>query len=738
MFCIPKHLIKRLKDSALSKQVDISKLYEMTTEQRNAFFAKFSNAEIGKFVNTRFEKAIVSKKKDALLDWAKSIYDPKTKKVEFEALTDKIKSLDEQGILNPKTEEAFLKDLVEDKLGIRVTPEEVAQIDKRAKEIQKTQKALGDELGNPNKLQENVDFFKAQKEMDDYMKSLQPSSKLKILTGTIGRGMLLFNIKSPTLNIGSNFLIGAAEALSRRIANRSIKTTNNKLGSNFVKMANEIYNKTGYDISRMVNVKDIERGSKAVDEVVHTQGTGTIRKIGRVVEDIVFSKLMGKPDVMFATRHYADSVNLNALKIAKGDKNLANEFMEDAMRLDPKTSEGALLREQGVFDAEVATWTNKSWTSNVSLKIRDALNNIYPDGRFGDLVMPFVKTPANVIATGLDYAGGGAVKAIWKTAKMFKDKDFSKERITDMSRDLIRSGLGFTGALIIASQLDTNDFVGAYDPSRSQIEGLRNANYNAIRLGGKWISVDWLGPLAIPTTAIMYARKYGDKPKDKFFQYGKGMVTQAGNIPGFQQVADIYSGLTSSNKKAGIEEATQSVIKGATDFLYSRLIPSFITDIGNATDSVKRKATNTFETIKSKIPGLRQTLPSKKDVFGQDIKTEGFFESIFFGARVKANREDATIKELVNLIDEGGKNITFTDWDNSASKQLAEFKIKVGPDKFEKAKVEYGQELKKELDAFISSSKYKGLGISDKLKEISSLDTSVIKKITKKYGYKYK
>ena len=339
IFCVPKFAAEKLKKVISSGDFNMKKLYEMSSKERNEFFTKHTDSDIGKLLNTKFEEAMISKQKDAMTDWVNSIFTPKEKtKPVYKSMLDKINNLDETGVLNPKSEKVFLQDLVTDKLGINVSAAEVIKISERAAKIQEAQKKLGDDLGNPEKMQENIDFFEAKKEMDDYLLSLTPASNLRILTGTIGRGMMLFSIKSPLLNIGSNIEVGLTEAMSRRIANLNIRGADNKLSIDYIKMVNKIYQKTGFDLSRMTSLKDTgASGERVLGETIHAKGPGGIRKTGQFIEDIVFKQLMGAPDVAFSSAHFADSVNLNAMK------------------LEPTTVEGEILRAQGILDAQKAT-----------------------------------------------------------------------------------------------------------------------------------------------------------------------------------------------------------------------------------------------------------------------------------------------------------------------------------------------------------------------------------------------
>ena len=126
VFCIPQKYISALKESAIKGKVDIAKLYDMTSKQRRDFFAEFTNKDVGTFLNKEFEKAMTSNKADALLEWAKSAYDPKlARSPQFKGITDKIKKLEERGALE---DQGMLEDLVADTLGGSVSVEETKEI----------------------------------------------------------------------------------------------------------------------------------------------------------------------------------------------------------------------------------------------------------------------------------------------------------------------------------------------------------------------------------------------------------------------------------------------------------------------------------------------------------------------------------------------------------------------------------------------------------------------------------
>lgn len=631
----------------------------------------------------------------------------------------------------------ILESFVTEKLGVRVKPEEVKVINEISAKIDAAQKKLGTEIGNPKFVQENIEFFKAKKEMDDYLQSRSPSNRIKVATSTIGRGMMLASVKSPVLNIGSNIEVGFAEMLTRRAAIGQLRGADNGLAIDYVKMVNKVYQASGYDISRMMSLSDPGAIEMNIGQRLHTRGPGATRRVGQVLEDVVFKQLMGAPDVAFSSAHFADSVNLSALKMTKGDKVQARELMLDSMRATPQTTEGEILKAQGVLDAQKATWTDTSWASELSIGIRQVLNNASGDARLGDYFLPFIKTNANWIATGMDYGGMSLPSSLIDTYKAFKTGDLgSRAYRQKVSRNVVRAGLGLVAAYIITSQLDDEDFMGAYDPARQQIEQLRNSSDNVFRAGGRWNDTAWLGPLAIPVTAIMYARKYGDTPGEMSFQYGKGIISSIMQLPG---VSDTYDYVRGQLYKG--EQTLAEAIGEARDFLIgelsSRLIPSIIPDIAKALDVAERDAKGAWNAVKARIPWLRETLPERKNIFGETIAVEPGWSVIIFGSRVKTDTEDALVGELSQLSNSVGKGISFTNWDKTSSKTLAQFREKVGQETYDQAKEEYGVRLKELIQEFIDSKDYDEKTDEEKLKEINGLDTDAQKEILKKYKFVY-
>jgi len=130
-----------------------------------------------------------------------------------------------------------------------------------------------------------------------------------------------------------------------------------------------------------------------------------------------------------------------------------------------------------------------------------------------------------------------------------------------------------------------------------------------------------LGPLAVPVSAMMYARKYGKTGGERTFQYTKGVLSAALNIPGVSDIYDAVKG-QAYKKNQSLEEMSGSTVDYVTSEIYSRLVPSFLSDVAKAVDPNIRQGGKGLTGIKAKVPFLSKTLPIKTNIFGEKVKGE--------------------------------------------------------------------------------------------------------------------
>ena len=118
------------------------------------------------------------------------------------------------------------------------------------------------------------------------------------------------------------------------------------------------------------------------------------------------------------------------------------------------------------------------------------------------------------------------------------------------------------------------------------------------------------------------------------------------------------------------------------------------------------------------------------------------FKPMFVNSVVELLRADTSGKFAFTLgaLFGGGLNTYSTDtkWEDSTGKELTQFKERVGQEKFDKANVEYNQQVDEWMKAIGVNTKYQELSDEDKQRVVTNKKADIKKKIFQKYGFKYK
>ncbi len=760
-FCIPKNIAEQLKEAVRNGEWNMQTLWDMTSKQRHELFMKYVDEATALRMNAGFEQAMVSQQQNALVKWAEKVFvgqDEKTKSSKRDII-DKIKELNEVGYIKTtvgkngelqmnEEAEIFLSDLVEESLGVSISEQEMKTITEKTKLLEQYENER-DEFGLPVN-----EYWEARRDIENYIKSLVPAKNLKVATSLIGRGTMLFSVKSPFLNIESNTLFAAIQKMEKRISrlltgrNVSAPSEVNNFMSGYRKRVLEIMNKYNYDVTRIFDLKS-EMKTLGEEKQVHAQGKGAIRKVGRFYEDIVFSKLLSLPDVFYSAYAFSDSAGLWSAEIAKSEglsgaalDARALAISKDAVKIQPETLEGQKVRELAILDAQHATFTDDTVYSTVGLRMREVLNTASGNLRVGDLMIPFVKTPANVIGAGLEMGGLGLVEGVLLLPDAVKDiKSGNYVKMDKAIRKIVSTGLGWTLAYILSAIFEPEDFIGAYPTSAKerQLMNEKGAMPNSIKINGKWISIDYFGAIGTALLGFMYARKYKDASIiDKITAYLSGSKVALTNFPGMEEVSSLTSYLSEGDEiKFDPEKFRENAIADAIDFIRARTVPALVSDFAKMTDEFERDTyakTDPLAKLKASIPVLRQTLPVKKNVFGEEIRTEAWWSVALFGSRLKTAKKGELIDEIVRLDQTGNApSITNSEWTSprveSMKEWLSESDYKAMISMYQKEWVDESLDL-------IESNKYQKLSDDEKANELTKIKEAALEKALKKYKYK--
>ena len=177
-FCLIKtdaaKLLKAFKDGS----IDPGKLSEMTSEERNTFFQKYTSKENATKVNALFEsKQLLKNQKQGYITWAKQITG-----ISSAAKRDIITRIQKmERVLSPQENEQFLKDLAQTKLGLGVSQAEAKIIFDLSKKVQDTE-AKRDPKNLTFKTEaERLDYGSSKVAINNYINELKIQAERKTI-----------------------------------------------------------------------------------------------------------------------------------------------------------------------------------------------------------------------------------------------------------------------------------------------------------------------------------------------------------------------------------------------------------------------------------------------------------------------------------------------------------------------------------------------------------------------------
>lgn len=137
-WCLIKSQADKLVDKLKKGEIDPEKLAGMTSAQRRKFFEGFLDEKSAKNTNLLFEKKIIQKNRDnAMMRWVEGLTGITSQR--RKEMLEKIKARRQETlerIYDPKEEEGFLNELIEDRIGISVTSDEAKVLFKLTKEME--------------------------------------------------------------------------------------------------------------------------------------------------------------------------------------------------------------------------------------------------------------------------------------------------------------------------------------------------------------------------------------------------------------------------------------------------------------------------------------------------------------------------------------------------------------------------------------------------------------------------
>ena len=333
--------------------------------------------------------------------------------------------------------------------------------------------------------------------------------------------------------------------------------------------------------------------------------------------------LLEAEDLLFKNRHYIHALG-SFLQARKADlNNVSESLMFEARSYAVKEAQKATFNDESAIANYLKSITQIKDKDTTALKVA----KIAIDG-----VIPFKRTPVNIIRRGIEYSPIGLGKAL--TAGLYDVKK-GKISISEFA-DGLAAGLTGTGIFAIGLLLSGLGYVngGFGDDDEDKFKKLNGEQEYSVRVFGKSYTIDWAAPACIPFfIGVETANSFKDDDGVKLSDFTGALwnslepVTNLSMLSGIQNTisAAKYSSASETLASIGEDIALSYVMQGIPSLAgsISRTIDptqrSWYTDKNSSISKFGQEAINNIE---SKIPGVSYFQAPSIDQWGR-IKNRG-------------------------------------------------------------------------------------------------------------------
>ena len=353
------------------------------------------------------------------------------------------------------------------------------------------------------------------------------------------------------------------------------------------------------------------------------------------------------------------------------------------------------LRDAGKQEALYRTFQDKTVLSDAAIGVRNALNKAHiGDVGAGDIVLPFAQVPSNLGARAIEYSPAGLLVSTADFINMIDAAKKGNFTAAQQAKAVQGVGRALTGSGMIAIAAAgalrgwlkvTGDDEDKNKDALGKTHGLDGTQLNisaALRdlrgesaewqHGDTLLSIGFLDPLnAQLTTGALIA---DDIRSEDGVTAGRvlgnslsGALQSVLDTPvmsTFQDVASSYEYSDASTTGGKVLDAAQ---KYAANQI-SSVIPNSLRGIAQGLDDTERNAYSSdnvwqqaIDNAKASIPGLRETLPAKTDVWGNPVKNEGgvrnFMNRNINPGNITTYKTDAVSSEIEKISEVTGTSL---------------------------------------------------------------------------------
>lgn len=380
-----------------------------------------------------------------------------------------------------------------------------------------------------------------------------------------------------------------------------------------------------------IKMKDIIQGNSGKFE-----GISKINELRRIYK---FKLLEWLRKMNFALLEWEDGIFLkhhyeNALAQIMTARGYTAEFLNSGTSEARAALEAA--RAYAINEAQKATYRDANAAAEaISSAQRKLQNSKYFAGRAAGLalegVVPFKKTPLNIVKRGIEYSPVGLINGVYDMAFNIKSgKTTAAEAIDKLASGLVGTALTVLGMWLASIGLVRGD--GDDDKNAERLDNATGEQSYSVRIGKHSYTIDWVAPASMPFfVGVNIQKAFASDKKFTFEDIVKALVKIPDPIMSLSVLSSLSDLLSAGNyADTGAEKAAAYAWQTATSYV-GQAYPTMFGQIARTIDKAKRNTyyADTENGIPdglerfinrqlAKTPGASRLIEPKIDMWGRE------------------------------------------------------------------------------------------------------------------------
>ena len=318
-------------------------------------------------------------------------------------------------------------------------------------------------------------------------------------------------------------------------------------------------------------------------------------------------------------------------------------------------------RQYAIMEAQMATFrdANSMATMLNRLKNKNTFTKIAGEG-----LMPFTKTPLNILRRGVEYSPAGLMKGVYDMVTQVKSgKVSATQAINEMAAGMSGTMIFALGAWLASMGLISGGDEG--DKKEAAYEAMLGEQNYALNIGDYTYTIDWIAPVALPLfigveTYNSFKEGNGIKNLSRFFDNMTRISEPMFNL-------SVLQGLDSAIKAIRYGDVPMvDFFANAAGSYVTQGVPTVLGQIARTVDGTRRSTSymdpdstlpkgvdRTINKTLAKIPGASKTLPAYIDQWGREDTDDNLARRAFenfispgYISKDKTTEVDRVIREV--------------------------------------------------------------------------------------------